>query len=187
MGCFKNGQPAKQAYRRFIIKTVVGPDDFASMHEVVYRRYKRLVAAAEALPDLIVIDGGKGQLNAALAALKAIGIEKQVAVIGLAKRLEAIYCPDDPNPIYINKQAASLRLLQQLRNEAHRFAITTHRQQREKAGLQSSLAAIPGIGPKTIEKLLLNLKSVKNIQAASQATLAQHIGNKKAALLTKYL
>ncbi len=187
MVCFKNGKPAQQEYRHFHIKTVTGPDDFASMREVVHRRYKRLLAEGQALPDLIVIDGGKGQLSAAVAALKTVGIYGQVSVIGIAKRLEALYHPDDPYPVHISQQSASLKLLQQLRNEAHQFALTFHRNKRSKASLQSSLEAIPGIGAKTIDKLLLQFKSVRNIQAASTAALAQQIGSKKAAVLKAHI
>ncbi len=174
MVCFKNGKPARSEYRHFNIKTVTGPDDFASMSEVVHRRYTRLISEKKDLPDLIVIDGGKGQLSAVVAAMKAIGIYGQVPVIGIAKRLEEIYYPEDPYPIHISKQAASLKLIQQIRNEAHRFAISLHK-------------AIPGIGPKTIEKLLLHFKSIKHIKSASTTTLAQQIGNKKAALLKTHL
>ncbi len=187
MVCFKNGKPAKRAYRHFHIKTVTGPDDFASMREVVYRRYKRLTEEGQTLPDLIVIDGGKGQLSAAVDALKKVGIYGQVAVIGIAKRLEELYYPDDPYPIHISKQSASLKLLQQLRNEAHRFAITFHRNTRSKASLHSALESIPGIGPQTIDKLLRHFKSVKNIRTASFDTLSEQIGDKKAALLKAHL
>lgn len=183
MVCFKNGKPAKKEYRLFHIKTVTGPDDFASMREVVYRRYKGLVEAGQSLPDLIVIDGGKGQLNTAMEALQSVGIERQVRVIGIAKRLEEIYCPGDSYPIHMNKKSAALKLLQQLRNEAHRFALSFHRNKRSKASLHSSLEAITGVGPKTINKLLLHFKSIKNIRAASTAILAQQIGLKKAMLL----
>ena len=134
-----------------------------------------------------MIDGGKGQLSAAVAALKTVGIYGQVSVIGIAKRLEALYHPDDPYPVHISQQSASLKLLQQLRNEAHQFALTFHRNKRSKASLQSSLEAIPGIGAKTIDKLLLQFKSVRNIQAASTAALAQQIGSKKAAVLKAHI
>jgi len=183
MVCFKRGKPVRSEYRHFNIKTVTGPDDFASMSEVVHRRYKRLTEEKQDLPDLIVIDGGKGQLSAAVASLKAVGIYGQVSIIGIAKRLEEIYYPDDPYPIHISKQSASLKLIQQIRNEAHRFAISLHRKKRSKASLQSELASIPGVGPKTIDKLLLHFKSVKNIKEASTAAVAQQIGHKKAALL----
>jgi excinuclease ABC subunit C len=175
MVCFKNGKPAKNEYRHFNIKTVTGPDDFASMSEVVHRRYKRLVEEKKSLPDLIVIDGGKGQLGAAVTSLKAVGIYGQVPIISIAKRLEEIYYPEDPYPIHISKQSASLKLIQHIRNEAHRFAVSFHRDKREKASLQSELEAIPGIGPKTID--------TKNIKEASTAALAQQVGDKKAALL----
>ncbi len=185
--CFKNGKPARSEYRHFNIKTVTGPDDFASMREVVYRRYKRLIEEKKDLPDLIVIDGGKGQLSAAVASLKAVGVYGQVPVIGIAKRLEEIYYPGDPYPIHISKQAASLKLIQQIRNEAHRFAISFHRDKRSKNSLQSELEAIPGIGPKTIDKLLLCFQSIKNIKSTNTAALAQQIGNKRAALLKAHL
>lgn len=187
MVCFKNGKPAKREYRHFHIKTVIGPDDFASMREVVYRRYQRLVEEGKDLPRLIVIDGGKGQLSAAVEALKKAGIYGQVPIIGIAKRLEEIYYPNDPYPIHISKQSASLKLLQQLRNEAHRFAITFHRNVRSKISLHSELEAIPGIGPKTIDKLLHHFKSVKNIRAASLNDLRGQIGDKKAILLKEKL
>ena len=183
MVCFKDGKPARNEYRHFNINTVIGPDDFASMSEVVHRRYKRLTEEKKDLPDLIVIDGGKGQLSAAVASLKVVGIYGQVPIIGIAKRLEEIYYPGDPYPIHINKQSASLKLIQQIRNEAHRFAISFHRNKRSKDSLQSALEAIPGIGPKTIDKLLLHFKSVKNIKEASTVALAQQVGHKKAALL----
>ena len=186
MVCFKNGHPAKSQYRHFNIKTVVGPDDFASMREVVHRRYQYLVDTQQDLPDLIVIDGGKGQLSAAVDSLKAVGIYDKVPVISIAKRLEEIYCPEDTYPIHISKQSASLKLLQRIRNEAHRFAITFHRNRRSKATFQSQLEAIPGIGMKTIDKLLLHFKSFKNIQSADIDTLAEQIGTAKATLLKEH-
>lgn len=183
MVCFKNGKPAKRDYRHFHVQTVVGPDDFASMREVVRRRYSRLVKEEENLPNLIVIDGGKGQLSAAVEALKQVGIYGQVPIIGIAKRLEELYYPNDPYPIHISKKSASLKLLQRLRNEAHRFAITFHRNTRSKASLVSVLETIPGVGPKTIDKLLRHFKSVKNMRAASLSVLSEQIGTQKATLL----
>lgn len=187
MVCFKYGKPSRSEYRHFNIKKVIGPDDFASMREVVHRRYRRLVAEAQTLPDLIVIDGGKGQLSAAVASLKEVGIYGQVPVIGIAKRLEEIYYPGNPYPIHISKRSVSLKLIQQIRNEAHRFAVSFHRNQRSKASLQSELEAIPGIGPKTIDKLMWHFKSIKNIKEASTSALAQQIGNPKAVLLKEHL
>jgi excinuclease ABC subunit C len=187
MVCFRDGKPARSEYRHFNIKKVTGPDDFASMSEVVHRRYKRLVEEEKSLPDLIVIDGGKGQLSAAVVSLKALNIYTQVPIISIAKKLEEIYCPGDAYPIHISKQSASLKLIQQLRNEAHRFAITFHRNKRSQASLQGELEAIPGIGPKTIDKLLLHFKSVSNIKEASTTALVQQIGKKKVALLKAYL
>jgi excinuclease ABC subunit C len=180
MVVFKNGKPAKKGYRHFNIKTVIGPDDFASMKEVVYRRYNRLIEEKQPLPDLIVIDGGKGQLNAAIQSLQSLGIYGQIPIIGIAKRLEEIYYPDDAYPLHISKQSPSLKLLQQIRNEAHRFAITFHRDKRSKLSLKSQLENIPGIGPKTIETLLQHFKSVKNIQSARLEDLSAYIGHHKA-------
>lgn len=187
MVVFKDGKPAKKAYRHYHIKTVTGPDDFASMKEVVSRRYKRLIEEEQPLPDLIVIDGGKGQLNAAIQALQALDIYGQIPIIGIAKRLEEIYYPDDAYPLHISKQSPSLKLLQRIRNEAHRFAITFHRNKRSKASLKSQLEDIPGIGPQTIDKLLKQFKSVQNIQAATLEELATHIGMQKATKLKEKL
>ncbi|WP_342265631.1 excinuclease ABC subunit UvrC [Cardinium endosymbiont of Philonthus spinipes] len=180
MVCFKDGKPSKKDYRHYHIKTVVGSNDCASMHEVIKRRYSQQAT----LPDLIVIDGGKGQLNAAIQALQELGIYGKVAIISIAKRLEELYFPHDPFPLYLNKQSSSLRLLQQLRNEAHRFAITFHRNQRSKSTFQS--LAIPGIGAKTLDKLLQQLGSYKTIQSSSLATLTTVIGPSKAKLLHDY-
>lgn len=187
MVCFKHGKPSKREYRHFNIKTVTGPDDFASMKEVILRRYKRLLEEKQDLPDLIMVDGGKGQLSAAVGALKAIGIYGKVPIIGIAKRLEEIYYPEDPYPVHISKQSASLKLLQRIRDETHRFAITFHRKKQSKASLQSVLEDIPGIGPKTIDKLLQHFKSTKNIGEASLEALSEQIGNKKATVVKENL
>lgn len=175
---FRNGKPAKNDYRHYNIKSVTGPDDFASMREVVYRRYKRLLEENKSLPQLIVIDGGKGQLNAAVQSLRQLNIQEQVTIIGIAKRLEEIYFPADPIPIYINKKSESLILIQRMRNEAHRFAITFHRTKRSQNFLNSELTDIAGIGPKTYQKLIGHFKSVSNIGKASREELEQIAGKK---------
>lgn len=180
---FKDGKPAKKDYRHFNIKTVVGPDDFASMREVVYRRYRRLIDEGESLPQLIVIDGGKGQLSAAVESLEQLGLIGKLAIIGIAKRLEEIYYPDDPVPLYLNKTSESLKLIQNLRNEAHRFGITHHRNLRSKAALGSSLTDIEGVGKATAQKLLAQFKSVKRLTEANEQEIAQVIGAKKAKAL----
>ncbi|WP_419241848.1 excinuclease ABC subunit UvrC [Cardinium endosymbiont of Nabis limbatus] len=187
MVCFKDGKPSKKDYRHYHIKTVEGPDDFASMYEIIKRRYSRPLAnTQEALPHLIVIDGGKGQLNAALRALEELGIYGRVAIISIAKRLEELYFPNDPFPLYLNKQSSSLKLLQQLRNEAHRFAITFHRKQRSKSAFHTPWKDIPGIGPKTLDKLFKRLGSPKTIQTSSLAALDAVVGPSKAKLLHNY-
>ncbi|MDN5204061.1 excinuclease ABC subunit UvrC [Fulvivirgaceae bacterium BMA10] len=183
MVCFRNGKPAKRDYRKYHIKTVVGPDDFASMYEVNYRRYKRLIEENQPLPDLIVIDGGKGQLNAACDALKALNVYGQIPIIGIAKRLEEIYYPEDQYPLHIDKKSESLVLLQKLRDEAHRFAITFHRNQRSKNSFKSELDDIKGIGSKTIDKLLAKFKSVKKVREASLKELETVVGSDKASLV----
>lgn len=177
---FKNGKPFKKEYRHFKIKTVDGPDDFASMEEVVFRRYKRLVEEQQPLPHLIVIDGGKGQLSSALKSLDLLGLRGKIAIIGIAKRLEEIYFPEDPIPLYLDKKSESLKIIQQLRNEAHRFGITFHRNLRSKAAINSELENIEGIGKKTAEELLKKYKSVKRIKEASIENLAAIIGMYKA-------
>ena len=177
---FKDGKPSKKDYRHFNIKTVDGPDDFASMEEVVHRRYKRLLEESEPLPQLVVIDGGKGQLSSALKSLELLGLRGKIAIIGIAKRLEEIYFPDDPIPLYLDKKSESLRIIQQLRNEAHRFGITFHRTLRSKAAIVSELEEIEGIGKKTAQDLLKNFKSVKRIKEASLENLAEKIGISKA-------
>lgn len=177
---FKDGKPSKKEYRHYNIKTVEGPDDFASMEEVVFRRYKRLLEEDQPLPQLIVIDGGKGQLSSALKSLDSLGLRRKIAIIGIAKRLEEIYFPEDPIPLYLDKKSESLKIIQQLRNEAHRFGITFHRNKRSKAAINSELESIDGIGNKTVEELLKNYKSVKRIKEASLENLAQTIGMSKA-------
>ena len=179
MVCFKNGKPSKKDYRKFAIKTVVGPDDFASMKEVVGRRYKRVLEEKLPLPDLIVIDGGKGQLSFACAALKELNLYGKIPIIGIAKRLEEIYFPEDQIPIHINKKSQSLTLLQQIRDEAHRFAITFHRDKRSANSLISELDGISGIGPKTQELLLKHYKTLSRIKSASKSELVSLIGESK--------
>lgn len=183
---FKNAKPAKKEYRHFNIKTVEGPNDFASMEEVVYRRYKRLVEEKKSLPQLIVIDGGKGQLSSAVQALDKLNLRGQISIIGIAKRLEEIYFPGDSVPIYINKNSESLKIIQQLRDEAHRFGITFHRNKRSKNFISSELNEIEGIGGKTTEKLLNDFKSVKNIQSQTLEKLSVSVGKAKAKLVFQY-
>ena len=183
---FKNAKPSKRDYRKFNIKTVIGPDDFASMEEVVGRRYRRLVAEGESLPDLIIIDGGKGQLSSTVKILKELEILDKVTVIGIAKKLEEIFFPDDPIPLYINKKSESLVLIQQARNEAHRFAITFHRNQRSKNALGTELTNIEGIGVKTSEKLLKKYKSVSRIKELAETELADIVGNSAANKIVTY-
>ena len=177
---FRNGKPSKKEYRHYNIKTVEGPDDFASMEEVVYRRYKRLLAEEESLPQLIVIDGGKGQLSSALKSLDVLGLRGTIAIIGIAKRLEEIYFPEDPIPLYLDKKSESLKIIQQLRNEAHRFGINFHRQKRSKAAINSELESIEGVGEKTAQELLKTFKSVKRIKTASIEKLTESVGRAKA-------
>ena len=180
---FHNGRPSKSSYRHFNIKSVEGPDDFASMKEIVCRRYRSLLSKGEALPDLIVIDGGKGQLNAAIEALREVEIYDQVAVIGIAKRLEELYYPNDPIPLMLNKRSPALKLIQQIRNEAHRFAITFHRKKRSQHFTRSALENIPGIGQKTAIALLRAFGSVEAIKTTSINELQEIIGQKKAQLV----
>nr|WP_299340242.1 excinuclease ABC subunit UvrC [Allomuricauda sp.] len=177
---FRNGKPFKKDYRHFNIKTVEGPDDFASMEEVVFRRYRRLLDEDESLPQLIVIDGGKGQLSSALKSLEVLGLRGKIAIIGIAKRLEEIFFPDDPIPLYLDKKSETLKIIQQLRNEAHRFGITHHRNRRSKSAINSELEGIEGIGKKTAEQLLQSFKSVKRIREASVESLAEKVGLSKA-------
>ncbi|GGW25229.1 excinuclease ABC subunit UvrC [Arenibacter certesii] len=180
---FRDGKPSKKEYRHYNIKTVTGPDDFASMEEVVYRRYKRLIEEGETLPQLIIIDGGKGQLSSALKSLDALELRGKIAIVGIAKRLEEIYFPEDPIPLYLDKKSESLKTIQQLRNEAHRFGITFHRNKRSKAAIKSELESIKGIGKKTEEELLRKFKSVKRIKEASLVQLTEIVGNSKAKII----
>ena len=186
MVVFKDGKPDNKSYRHFNIKTVTGPDDFASMEEVVYRRYKRLKEEKLSLPQLIIVDGGKGQLNAAVKSLKKLDLYGKIAVAGIAKRLEEIFMPEDSIPLLINKKSASLKLVQKLRNEAHRFAITFHRKKRSTGSLKSEFTDIKGIGTKSIEKLYLHFKSYDKIKTASENELASILDKNKATLLQKH-
>ena len=184
---FKNGKPAKKEYRHYNIKTVEGPDDFASMEEVVFRRYKRLLDEKQSLPQLIIVDGGKGQLSSALKSIDSLGLRGKIAIVGIAKRLEEIYFPEDPIPLYLDKKSESLKVIQFLRNEAHRFGIKLHRNKRSKKAIQSGLDVFPGIGPKTKETLLKKFKSFKRIKEANKDDLIQIIGNSKGTLLFNQL
>ncbi|NNC95465.1 MAG: excinuclease ABC subunit C [Chitinophagales bacterium] len=183
---FKNGKSSKKEYRHFNIKTVEGPNDFASMEEIVYRRYFRFIEEKIELPQLIVIDGGKGQLSSAVKSLKKLHIYSKLTIIGIAKKLEEIYFPEDPIPLHINKKSESLKLIQRVRDEAHRFAIEFHRNKRKKTLSTSELEMIEGVGPKTIEKLISEMKSVKKIKQASLKELAYIIGDTKAKLVYAY-
>ena len=183
---FKNGKPAKKDYRHFHVKTVEGPDDFASMKEIVTRRYKRMVDENETLPQLIVIDGGKGQLSHALEALKELGLESKMTIVGIAKKLEEIYFKDDPIPMYIDKKSPALKLIQQMRDEAHRFGLSFHRQLRSKSMIQSSLHQIEGIGKTTVTKLLKKYKSIANMKEANKEELIELIGAQRAEILLDF-
>ncbi len=183
---FKNGKPSKKEYRHFNIKTVNGPDDYASMEEVVFRRYKRLQDEGQDLPQLIVIDGGKGQLSSALKSLDVLGLRKTIAIVGIAKRLEEIYYPDDPVPLYLDKKSESLKIIQQLRNEAHRFGISHHRNKRSKSALTNELEQISGIGKQTVVSLLLKFKSVKRVASSTFEDLENVIGKNRATKIYNY-
>ncbi len=177
---FRKGKPFKKDYRKYNIKTVVGPDDFASMEEVVYRRYKRLLDEKQPLPQLIIIDGGKGQLSSSLKSLDALELRGKIAIVGIAKRLEELFYPDDPVPLYLDKKSETLKIIQQLRNEAHRFGITFHRNKRSKEALNTELESIPGIGEKTVIELLTHFKSTKRIIAADFDSLVKVVGESRA-------
>jgi excinuclease ABC subunit C len=186
MSVFKNGKPSKKDYRHFNIKTVEGPDDFASMEEVVFRRYRRMLDEAQELPQLIVIDGGKGQLSSAMASLEKLGLAGKIAVIGIAKKLEEIYYPGDSVPLYIDKKSQTLHVIQQLRDEVHRFGITHHRKRRSKGVVKTELSEIKGIGEKTADELLRHFKSVKRIKEATPEELESLIGKAKAKLVLDF-
>ncbi|MBP6575899.1 MAG: excinuclease ABC subunit UvrC [Chryseobacterium sp.] len=177
---FKDGKPSKADYRIFHPKTVVGPDDFKTMEEVIYRRYRRLLDEGDDLPQLILIDGGKGQLSSAVKSLKLLGLYGKITIIGIAKRLEEIYFPEDSIPLYIDKKAETLKILQRVRDEAHRFGVKHHRTRRTNSTIKSELEQIPGVGPKSIEMLLTKLKSVKRIKEADLVTLEEILGKVKA-------
>ncbi|MEZ7875395.1 MAG: excinuclease ABC subunit UvrC [Polaribacter sp.] len=177
---FRDGKPSKKEYRHYNIKTVVGPDDFGSMEEVVFRRYKRLLEEEQTLPQLIIVDGGKGQLSSGLKALEDLGLRGKIAIIGIAKRLEEIYYPDDPIPLYLDKKSETLKITQYLRNEAHRFGITFHRNKRSKSAIKSELEQIPDVGVQTITTLLRKFKSAKRVKEASLEELKAEIGHARA-------
>jgi len=183
---FRNGQPSKKDYRHFNIKTVTGPDDFSSMEEVIYRRYKRMLEEKNPVPQLVVIDGGKGQLSSAMKSIGKLGLKETVTVIGIAKKLEEIYFPGDSVPIYLDKNSYSLKLIQQMRNEAHRFGINFHRDKRSSVMTRSELDDIKGIGPKTKEILLRNFDSIEKIRKTTEDELEKLIGRSKAEILIKY-
>ena len=177
---FKDGKPSKADYRIFHVKTVEGPNDFATMEEVIYRRYSRLLDEGEPLPQLILIDGGKGQLSSAVKSLKLLGLYGKISIIGIAKRLEEIFFPEDPVPLYLDKKSETLKVLQRVRDESHRFGVKHHRTRRKNSTIKSELEEIPSVGEKTIQQLLSRLKSVKRIKEASLETLEEILGKSKA-------
>ncbi len=183
---FKDGKPSKKDYRHFNIKTVEGPNDFASMEEVVYRRYKRMLDEKQSLPQLIIIDGGKGQLSSALKSLEELNLRGKIAIIGIAKRLEELFYPGDSVPLYLDKKSETLKVIQQLRNEAHRFGITHHRDKRSKSAMQTSIETIPGIGEKTMLTLIKEFKSVKRIQLATEKEISEVVGASKAKKIVEF-
>ncbi|MBS7333205.1 MAG: excinuclease ABC subunit UvrC [Weeksellaceae bacterium] len=183
---FKDGKPSKKDYRIFNVKTVEGPNDFATMEEVIYRRYSRVLAEGEALPDLILIDGGKGQLSSALNSIDRLGLRGKISIIGIAKRLEEIYYPGDPYPLYLDKTSETLKVLQHVRDESHRFGITRHRNRRSNNAFKSELDDIPGIGPQTIKELLTNFKTVQKIKSASLEELTNIVGKSRAEKIKAY-
>ena len=186
MVCFMDGKPDKSEYRHFNIKTVEGPNDFASMEEIIYRRYSRLQEEKASIPQLIIVDGGKGQLSAAMKSLNKLGLNGKMTVIGIAKKLEEIYYPNDPLPLYLDKRSDTLRIIQQMRDEAHRFGITHHRKRRDKGTIKAQLTGIDGIGTTINQILLRKFKSVKNIQVATLQELQETIGKSKGQIVYKH-
>lgn len=183
---FKDGKPSKADYRIFHPKTVEGPNDFATMEEVIYRRYKRMLDEGESLPQLILIDGGKGQLSSAVKSLRLLGLYGKITIVGIAKRLEEIFFPEDPIPLYLDKKSETLKILQRVRDEAHRFGVKHHRTRRKNSTIKSELEEIPGVGEKTIELLLSKLKSVKRIKEANLETLEEILGKSKAKVIWEF-
>jgi excinuclease ABC subunit C len=183
---FRNARPSKNEYRHFNIKTVTGPDDFSSMEEIIYRRYSRMTSENQKLPQLVIIDGGKGQLSSAMKSIDKLGLREKITVIGIAKKLEEIYFPGDSVPIYLDKNSISLKIIQQLRNEAHRFGINFHRNKRSSEMIKSDLDQIKGIGPKTKEILLKHFESVDKMKSASTEELENLVGSAKSAILSGY-
>lgn len=184
---FKDAKPSKKDYRHFNVQTVEGPDDFATMREAVYRRYRRLLDEEQPLPQLIIIDGGKGQLGAALESLEKLGLRGKIAIIGIAKRLEELFYPGDSLPLYLDKRSETLKIIQHLRNEAHRFGITHHRNRRSKSALSNELEQIPGIGEKTVQDLIKAFKSVKRVKEQNEESLSKVVGQAKAKILIRHL
>lgn len=187
MVCFLDALPAKKEYRHYNVKTVIGPDDFATMYEVVSRRYKRQLEENQPLPDLILIDGGKGQLSAACQALKDLGLYGQIPIIGIAKRLEELFYPEDPYPLYLDKKSETLKVLQRARDEAHRFGITFHRSKRSKASLKTALDTVPGLGSKSAEAIYKRFKSLSQIKESDRPEVEKEIGKKRTDILFAYL
>jgi excinuclease ABC subunit C len=183
---FRNGRPSKKDYRHFNVKTVDGPDDFATMKEVVFRRYKRLLNEKKSLPNLVIVDGGKGQLSAAVSALDELNLRGKIPIVGIAKRLEEIFFPGDRYPIYLDKRSESLKVIQFMRNESHRFGIEHHRNKRSKAAIHSEIEDIEGVGPKTIQELFQNFKTLEQIKKAETSELEKLVGKHKTSLIRKY-
>ncbi|MBQ5830738.1 MAG: excinuclease ABC subunit C, partial [Alistipes sp.] len=183
---FRDGKPSRKEYRHFNVKTVVGPDDFASMREIVYRRYSRLIEERAELPDLIIVDGGKGQLSSAYEVLCALGIENQVPIVGLAKRIEEVFYPNDPMPYYLSRTGEPLKVVCHIRDEAHRFGITFHRQKRSLAFINSELEQIPGIGTKSLNALLKHFRTVSKVREATLEQLAEVVGESRARKIIEY-